>query len=526
MEDKNEELYNYAKEGHEYYLKAESFELKRNYQDAKVNYIKSIEIYENIIKIDPKNEDAFSSLVFHYFHLGTILSHLKEYKEAIESFKKSIENSKKLLEVNFDYWSTLGFRYLGNAFWGLGKIYFVFNEYESAKNIFKEALEYFKKINDEIQVPLSFLMLGYVYFNLKEFKNAKDSFKEALERYKIFIENMKTNIDKKNIENVWEYWGFDPSYCRNNNVDSKELDEYKKRFYFSFQKFNSLNFGDIYFDLACTHFNLKEYEEAEEIFKKVIEKYNDAIKSNPKNKEALVNLGIAYLNLGKTYSNLNKHKDAGENYNNAIEKLCKAYSFKSKELNPFIINSLLIFINKDDKDYLLFNFTDKLKDIDSFFIELICRYQEIIKNKNEEEQKNYKELLYSIYDLFESLRLNEKNDDKYIYHYTHKSIVNNQKLCLYSKESKENKTFFDFLKKKAEEKTELKDFIEKISQYKDTNIFTNSLTQSKYNINLENDNEIAIKAKKFNKTISGGLKIAHGKKLIFYFLYILLQHIP
>ena len=44
MEDKNEELYNYAKEGHEYYLKAESFELKRNYQDAKVNYIKSIEI--------------------------------------------------------------------------------------------------------------------------------------------------------------------------------------------------------------------------------------------------------------------------------------------------------------------------------------------------------------------------------------------------------------------------------------------------------------------------------------------------
>ena len=114
-----------------------------------------------------KTGAAHSSLVFHYFHLGTILSHLKEYKEAIESFKKSIENSKKLLEVNFDYWSTLGFRYLGNAFWGLGKIYFVFNEYESAKNIFKEALEYFKKINDEIQVPLSFLMLGYVYFNLK-----------------------------------------------------------------------------------------------------------------------------------------------------------------------------------------------------------------------------------------------------------------------------------------------------------------------------------------------------------------------
>lgn len=581
MADKNEEFKKYFDEGFKYLEKGQSLLKQEKLDDAKENCKKAIEFLEKAVQIDPENEKALFLLGAAYSKLG--LSHIKsiEHSDAIESFSKTIEKYQKAHKINPNNEKTisnLGISYLnlGAVYLDIGNSLFNSKKYNEANSNFNKAIEIYQKAIEFIpknEAPAlesgkAYSNLGVSHLKLKEFKEAKESFNKVIE---CFDKDPKSKQNFGNLGKAFLDLGNANFYLQEYNEAksniTKAIANFKKAAEINPKHEQTfLDLGGAYYNLGNVYFNLKNFDSAKNSYSEAIKNLEKAIQINPKNEQTFLNLGNAHLNLGVSHLNLKEKEDAKNNfkktiekhnkaieinpkneqaflfwtvgyslldkeeasvpYRTAIEYLCKAYtinknSLKQKFPEDLIIDSLLNFIDKKDKEYTLFDFYIDLDGIGNFFIDLVCRYQNIIRDKNGNEQKNYKELLYSIYELWKSLRLNKENEDMNIYQYTNEVVLNNlignQKLRLtpadYQNDPKEGKTLFDFLKEKAGENTGFKKFIEDISKSGDNVAFIRCFTELEDDLIMWNSSyaqngagiAIGIKTEKINKGISGGL---------------------
>lgn len=118
------------------------------------NHEKSIMHLEKAIQIDPKFGSAYNRLGFAYANLGN-------YEEAVSAIKQ---------------YQNLSPPDIANPFDSMGRIHFMFGEFEKAEKQLKKAL----KINEDFYHSIQ--MLGLVYMNTGNFKKAFKFFEKQLEK--------------------------------------------------------------------------------------------------------------------------------------------------------------------------------------------------------------------------------------------------------------------------------------------------------------------------------------------------------
>ncbi|MDD3012829.1 MAG: tetratricopeptide repeat protein [Candidatus Gastranaerophilales bacterium] len=252
----------------------------KNYNIARANYEKgeikiAIEYFKKAIEI---NSEYFEA----YYNLGVIYYMNEEYDPAIATLKRAVE-------INKDY----------DAYYNLGLSYFSKNDYENAVKSFTQAISISNKDPD------IFYNRGLGYYNL-----ATDDFKETIKldsdhsnaicalnhvlkfmlpdnNAEIFYKQGIVNIEKEEyylaIENFRKAVQLDPLHSK-----AKESLFFVNKLLNTPKTENSLN----YINLGKNYYSKSEYELA-------IQNFDKAISLNPGNYEAYYYLGIIYAEIEK-----------------------------------------------------------------------------------------------------------------------------------------------------------------------------------------------------------------------------------
>ena len=118
---------------------------KKNFQAAK-------KLYEQILKIDPNNTEAYNNL-------GLIFSTLGELQKSLDCYKKAIEIKPKLTSTHNN----------------LGLLYEKFKDNQKAISCYQQSIQI------DPRYTLAYFNLGNVYKILGKYKEAKNSYKKAIE---------------------------------------------------------------------------------------------------------------------------------------------------------------------------------------------------------------------------------------------------------------------------------------------------------------------------------------------------------
>lgn len=199
-----------------------------------------------------------------FFSIGDYENALKWHKKAITTEKESGE------EIPWKYYNNLGldYFYLGN--------------YDTALNLFYDALSEVRRITTDLTLEGAMVLnnIGLVYLEKKEFSKAEKYFDDALERYVINLPSPTIEValaignrgvvaqKKKQFEEAEGYFN-----------EAIEIEENLNP--------NSLNLALFLSNLALNHKLLKNYDLAIEYFIKSIDIYD-------------ANIGIRYNNYSQT----------------------------------------------------------------------------------------------------------------------------------------------------------------------------------------------------------------------------------
>ena len=227
-------------------------DLRSNFSWAEDTNYRYEESLKGVIKHDPNNDEAYSSLGLYYKDLGRT-------EEAEEMFRKAIEINPK----NYD------------AYVRLGRYYKDIGEFDKAEGMFRKAIEINPKNYD------AYIELAYFYETLDMMDKAREVYQQAIE---VNPENYDTLIALA-------------VYHIEQN-ESKEAEEILKRAIEVKE-----NDYDAYVEGGELYTRLGKYKEAEEILKRAIEinpeRTDEPIKSAYRNLNAYFDLAICYLQQDK-----------------------------------------------------------------------------------------------------------------------------------------------------------------------------------------------------------------------------------
>lgn len=136
-----------------------------NYFHATSNFEKADEMYQKALEINPDNSTALAFSALNK-------THLKQIDIALEQIKKSLQKSPASAFL----------------FFIAGRIYFLADDYETAK-------DYLVKSFELEQIPETQNLLGLCYFNLENYEQAKAIFANMLEKAPMNV-NMLLNLAK------------------------------------------------------------------------------------------------------------------------------------------------------------------------------------------------------------------------------------------------------------------------------------------------------------------------------------------
>ncbi|KAG5668176.1 hypothetical protein PVAND_016126 [Polypedilum vanderplanki] len=246
------------------------------------------ELFSSALKVVPNNAKV-------YYNIARISSENQKIDIAVKYYKRAIE-----LHPNYE-----------SAHMNLGNLYRELNEYEKAKFHLLRAVEILEEF------PTAWMNLGIVQAVLKDYAAAEKSYKKALsyrKKYANCYYNMgNLYIEMKNSTAAIEHWKIAISISPNHRKAWSNILAFydnQRNNHENVLKFSEIaltylpNDTNILFSRANTFGKLAKYEEAEKIFKQIIEA--EPMKS------------IFYANLGVLYHRWGKKELAKKNYEIAL----------------------------------------------------------------------------------------------------------------------------------------------------------------------------------------------------------------
>ena len=166
----NKRLFDYAKEEFEKAYECDPQNVSliieyANYFHATSDFVKADEMYQKALELSPENPMALAFSALNK-------THLKQIDIALEQIKASLQKAPASAFL----------------FFIAGRIYFLAEDYDCAK-------DYFVKSFEMEQMPETQNLLGLCYFNLKDYKQAKTIFTNMLEKAPLNV-NMLLNTAK------------------------------------------------------------------------------------------------------------------------------------------------------------------------------------------------------------------------------------------------------------------------------------------------------------------------------------------
>ena len=331
--------------------------------------------FENAINnfnkiIDEKNAVAQNA----YYHLGECYLNLNQKTEALNAFKSASEMdfNKKIKEDAALNYAKLSYEE-GNPFKSVSEVLQEYlNKYPKSKSYnevnelvvssyihqqnYKGALEYLaKKKSDENRALILEVSLyrGIQLFN-------KNKFKEALP---LFAESKRSENEK--IHQKAQYWEAETYYRLGNFKESLTKFIILNKF---LKSKNDAEFSLIEYNIAYSHFQLKQYEKATTVFNEFLKK--DSLDTDIKN-DARIRLGDSYYAISNYQQAINSYQkvidEFGAKSDYAMFQIGMSYGFTgnnqekitalTKVVNDYQISSL-----KDDALFELGNTYTKIKN--------------------------------------------------------------------------------------------------------------------------------------------------------------------
>jgi len=349
---------------------ANAYNKKCNYEDAIVNYNKSIEIYESMKLVVPG--DYQKNIALNLKRISLSYSNMGEYKKAIETYNKSSSICFENNEEHANILSSIGTAYLDICNYVLAFEYF--NDSLKIRSDLPKTEE-----NSKYLANL-YTGIGCAYAHLDKFEKAHEFYQKSLAIYTgLFLKedfSSYLNRYKENLSSLSIIKNETKSYFANYWVNMSYLDLMQKNYELAFNKCNIASFilnkifkekqKYTYFEneiivenlsiLSAVHISKSEIKEAFECCEKAqgffksnaFSKYNAQIKNNigliyfsEQNfigaKEAFEeslklfeehnepNLRIAQVlnNISMNYKQLNEHEKALEFEKKASEMIAK-----------------------------------------------------------------------------------------------------------------------------------------------------------------------------------------------------------
>lgn len=282
-----------------------SFHSMKTYQRAR-DWTNEHELFHSALRVVPNNAKV-------YYNIARISSEVKEVEKSIKFYRKAIQ-----LHPLYE-----------SAHMNLGNLYRENHQYEKAKHHLKKAVEILEEF------PTAWMNLGIVQNVLKEHQEAERSYFKALSYRKNYA-NCYYNlgnlyIDTKNYSEAISSWkrsiSINPNHQKAwSNILAyydNQLNNHEDVLKYSEMALSFLpNDTNILFSRANTFGKLSRYEEAEAIFKQIIQ-------AEPRKSIFYANLGVLYHRWGKKELAKKNYKIAlslDSNLKNAQSNLLKLQS--------------------------------------------------------------------------------------------------------------------------------------------------------------------------------------------------------
>ena len=219
-----------------------------------LDYDRQIEVYTQIIALDPDDANAL-------YNRGVIYSNLKNYEKAIKDYNQAIK-------LKPDY---------AKAFYNRGVIYSDLKNHEKAIEDYNQAIKLKPDYTD------AFYNRGVAHNDLKNHEKAIEDYNQAI---KLKPDHVKAFNNRGSAHN----------YLKNYE---KAIKDYTQAIKFK------PKYANVFNNRGNAYSGLKNYEKA-------IENYIQAIKFKPDHANAFYNRGIAYRSLGKEKEAIDDFKKAQE----------------------------------------------------------------------------------------------------------------------------------------------------------------------------------------------------------------------
>ncbi len=279
------------------------------------DYVAAMDVIDQIPQKTPKLKEAYQKVSY---YSGVQLLNSKNYVEAEKMFNQSLENP---LDENLQ---------AACYFW-LGEIRFNESKYSQAINNhvkFQELAKVAKKLPEETTVSYSNYTIGYSYFKQKSFANSANYFSKVVSALKPSkTDAVQNTVYTDAVLRLGDSYFITKDYKKAESNYTKIIDQNGKGVdYALFQKgmllglqnngagkintleqltskySNSLYVDDAMYEIANTHFILKQNKEAISAFK-------DLVNSKPNSSytiKAYLKLGLIYFN-EKDYTSSEKY---------------------------------------------------------------------------------------------------------------------------------------------------------------------------------------------------------------------------
>ncbi len=267
------------------------YEARGDYQQAQQYFNKALSIYQTI------NEYSLDVATC-YNCLGSSLSHVGNYDEALKYLKKALE-LRVSIEGDQSLNSALSYNNIGSIYSSLGN-------YQDALSYFQKALNIRLKFGvDTENIASSYHNLGSLMSKLGEYSKAIEYFEKAISINTLFL-----GENHPHLAYLYNNLGYTYSNMR---VNDKALEYYQKTLDIRIRLF-----GELYPQLSTTYNNIALIHKRDKHYDKAIEYYQKSLSvvrsiSGDKSEK----IGIGYNNIGSLYIEQKDYIKALEFFNMA-----------------------------------------------------------------------------------------------------------------------------------------------------------------------------------------------------------------